>query len=245
MTLWLSTIPSWWSFTIVLLFVNAVAIGLMLGIRRWSIGMGVVPAPGVVNSWATCTGSLCALLFAFTIVTLWNAVTAAHTAIDGEAAAIRLVARDITPAQMPLLRNYVKDMLAEWPKLCDGDLDPALDASLASLQRVAKAKSPVYDDDIFRQLGVLEDSRNRRWQRSASAVPDELWIGLIVLSLAVLCVLAAAVPERIETHLFLTIVIATALGTLFWVATVLEYPFCGRTSIQPDEILSILRGHLI
>jgi hypothetical protein len=37
----------------------------------------------------------------------------------------------------------------------------------------------------------------------------------------------------------------TAIGTLFWVTIVLEYPFCGSNAIRPDEILLILKEHLI
>jgi hypothetical protein len=51
-------------------------------------------------------------------------------------------------------------------------------------------------------------------------------------------------PDRHETHAVLMMAVATALGTLFWVATVLEYPFCGRTGIGPGELLDIVRAHL-
>lgn len=198
-----------------------------------------------MSAWATCVGGLTALLFAFTIVTVWNSAARAKSNVDDEAAAIRLVARDISPSQLPMLRTYVDESIAEWPQLCGGVVDPHVDVTLVALQRAAKPRAPAYADDLYRQLGSMEDLRNRRWQTSTSSIPNEIWIALTVLSCSVLVVLGLAMPDRHETHSVLTIAIATALGTLFWVATVLEYPFCGRTGIGPGELLDIMRGHLM
>jgi len=245
LTIWLSQMPSWVAFVCTIAICNGIAVCATLLARRWSQRIGVTEGAPVVNSWATCAGALAALLFAFTIVTVWNSSTRAFSNIDDEASAIRLVARDLATPQLPMLREYVEGTVAEWPQLCGGKPNPRVDIALLTLQRLAKPRLPGYADDLYRQLGTMEDLRNRRWQTSSSSIPDEIWAALIVLSCALVTVLALALPNRPEVHFVLMIAVATALGTLFWVATVLEYPFCGRTGIGPSEILDIIRAHLM
>ncbi|HEY1976778.1 MAG TPA: hypothetical protein VGG89_09550 [Candidatus Baltobacteraceae bacterium] len=242
---WFDRAPTWLAFIVMIAVANAVALSAMYVARRWSHRMGVTSGPPVVSAWATCAGGLTALLFAFTIVTVWNSAARAKSDVDDEAAAIRLVARDIAPAQRVLLREYVNETIAEWPALCGGEQDPKVDATLVALQQAAKPRSPSYADDLYRQLGTMEDLRNRRWQTSTSSIPDEIWVALLVLSCSVLIVLSLALTERPEPQTVLTAAVATALGTLFWVAGVLEYPFCGRTGIGPGELLDIVRAHLL
>jgi hypothetical protein len=243
--IWFDRAPTWLAFVVMVAIANAVALLAMFVARRWSYRLGVTTGPSVVGAWATCAGGLTALLFAFTIVTVWNSAARARSNVDDEAAAIRLVARDIVPSQHSLLRTYVDETIAEWPLLCGGVENPHVDATLVALQQVAKPRSPSYADDLYRQLGTMEDLRNRRWQTSTSSIPDEIWVALLVLSCSVFAVLSLALTDRHETHLVLMVAVATSIGTLFWVARVLEYPFCGRTGIGPGELLDIVRAHLM
>jgi hypothetical protein len=224
---------------------NAVALLAMAACRRWALRRGQTAGPPVVNSWATCAGALTALLFAFTIVTLWNQLIRAEANVDGEAEALRAVARDILPSQLELVRNYAALTVDEWPQLCGGKPRDDADAALTLLARVALPRDAKYSDNLFQTLGVLEDLRGRRWQVSTSSVPSEIWVGLIVLSCMLLVVLGIAMPDHPGTHLLLMLAVGTAIGTLFWVTVVLEYPFCGSSAIRPDEIVAILRTHLM
>jgi hypothetical protein len=242
--LWFSLEPSWAAFLTLFLIANAMAVLGMLAARRWLHALGFSAGPPVINAWATCCGALCALLFAFTVVTLWNRTTFAYSNTDDEASVLRSVARDISPSQLPLLRKYINLTVQEWPRLCGGTQDPTIDATLLGLQRAAVPRKPNYAGDLYRQLSLMEDLRNRRWQVSNYSVPTELWVALIILSCSVLIVLSFALPERWELHVVLMIVIATTLSTLVWVLTVLEYPYCGHTGISPTEIGEILRTHL-
>jgi Protein of unknown function (DUF4239) len=224
---------------------SALALAVMVLCRRWSAGKGLTAGPPVVNSWATCVGGLTALLFAFTVVTLWNQLIRAEQNVDDESSALRAVARDILPAQVELVRNYAQLTADEWPLLCGGKERPDVDASLILLSRIAQPRAEKYADNLFQTLGTLEDLRNRRWQVSTSSVPDEIWVGLVVLSCSLLAVLGIAMPDHLGTHVILMLAVGIALGTLFWVTVVLEYPFCGSSGIRPDEIVTIIRTHLM
>ena len=245
MTNWLSTAPAWLSFVALLAGWNVLAFGAMRLCRRWSADRGLTSGPTVVNSWATVAGGLTALLFTFTIVTLWNQSIRAESNVDDEAAAMRAVARDVLPSQIGLVRNYAQLTVGEWPQLCGGSQREDVNAALLALESAALPRAEKYSDNLFQMLGTLEDMRNRRWQVSESAVPREIWVALFVLSCVLLVVLGIAMPDHPGTHVLLMVSAGTALGTLFWVTIVLEFPFCGSTAIRPDEILAILRMHLM
>ena len=241
--LWLTDLPSWIAFVLIVGSANAVALGMMFLSRRWYLQRGVASGPAVVNAWATCLGALAAVLCAFTIITLWAIFARAQLNTDGEAAAIRLVARDISPAQLPILRAYVAGSVREWPQMCGGQPDNRVVALLMALQHSARPRAPEYASDLFRQLGTLEDARYQRWESSSASTPNELKIALCILAIAVFGVLAIALPDRLDTHVALTVLIATALGSVFWVMVALSYPYCGSYSIGSDQILSSIRAH--
>lgn len=240
---WLTNIPSWVSFVMVVGIVDAAAFAAVFLARRWYQRRGVTTGPPVVTSWATCLGAMVAVLAAFTVITLWNIIARAASINDGEASAIRLVARDISPAQLPLLRDYVRRSAANWPRMCGGTPDPQVNAMLTKLQDNAQPRSPEYATDLFRELGALEDGRYQRWAVSGVTTPPELRLVLCIITLGLFGVLGVAMPERLDTHLFLTAFVGTALGAVFWVMIVLSYPYCGSYSIGPDQILSAMQMH--
>jgi hypothetical protein len=241
--LWLTNLPSWIAFVLIVGGANVVGLGMTLLARRWYRQRGVSAGPPIVSAWASCLGALAAVLIGFTIITLWSIFARAVASTDGEAAAIRLAARDISPAQLPLLREYVNASAREWPQMCGGRPEDRVIALLIALQRAAKPRATEYASDLYHQLGTLEDARNERWQNSSASTPAELKIALCIVAIVILGVLAIALPDRLDTHVALTILTATAIGSSFWVMVALSYPYCGSYSIGPDQIVSAIREH--
>jgi hypothetical protein len=155
------------------------------------------------------------------------------------------VARDVLTSQVGLVRTYAQLTVDEWPQLCGGSQRDDVNAALVLLETASQPRAEKYADNLFQTLGTLEDLRNRRWRLSESAVPSEIWVALFVMSCVLLVVLGIAMPDHPGTHVLLMLSVGTAVGTLFWVTIVLEYPFCGSSAIRPDEILAILRTHLM
>jgi hypothetical protein len=114
---------------------------------------------------------------------------------------------------------------------------------LTGLQRMAKPRAQEYASDLYNQLGTLEDLRYQRWQSSSASAPNELKITLCILGIGLFGVLAIALPERLDTHLALTVLTATAIGAVFWVMIALAYPYCGSYNIGPDQIIYSLQLH--
>jgi hypothetical protein len=202
---------------------NAIAFGAMILARWWAARNGIVGSP-LVGAWATAVGALCAF-------------RDADANVDAQAAAVRMVARDLKPTGNPLLKDYVAATIAEWPTLCGGGRSAAADAAL---EREAQPKTQLHADDLFAQLATLEALRFAHMRAADERLPRELWAALGVLSLALLAVLALALPESQAYHLALMLVMGTSLAILFWVATLLDYPFCGTTSVVPNALVEAL-----
>lgn len=242
MSLWLTNLPSWASFLLVLGGSNVLALAATFLARNWYARRGVPAGPPIVGAWATCIGALVAVLCAFTIITLWSIFARAQTDTDEAATAIRLAARDIAPSQVPILRAYVDATVQEWPRLCGGVPDPRVATMLTQLQRVARPRAPAYESDLYKQLATMEDSRAERWHGAYASAPMELRLALVIIALTLFGVLAIALPERVDTHVALTLLVGTAIGAVFWVMVELAYPYCGSVSIGPEQVTSALDG---
>jgi hypothetical protein len=109
--------------------------------------------------------------------------------------------------------------------------------SLFALQHAAKPRAPEYASDLYHQLETLVDARYQRWESASASTPNDK-IALCIVALTVFVVLAIALPDRLDTHIVLTVLIATAIGSVFWVMVALSYPYCGSYYIGPKQIVS-------
>jgi hypothetical protein len=235
--LWLSGLPSWLAFLAILVAYEAFAVAVTLISRRvyaiWQFPKGAAFVP----PWLQLVGGLNALLFAFIIVSLWSTLHAAETNVDTEAFTLRMLYHDVQPAQRPLVIAYAHGIVDGWPMLC-GDANAGGPAGKILL-RIEREGQPVQKTaraDLERDLATLEDLRARRLHATVSGVPDELWLGLTVLS-AILIVMTSFIhPERADMHLALACFVALSIALLLWVAVSLDFPFCGGTTVMPLPI---------
>lgn len=236
----LSSMPSALSFVIIVFVWEAIALGAMALARRWSARHELAAGQPLISAWATVAGALCGLLFAFVIATLWGQDRSIVHNLDSEAIAMRTTQRDIAPSQRLLLEQYATDTISDWSMLCNGGRFVRSNISLDRLLSMAKPRSAALADDFSVQLSTLEKMRDLRQQAARPIIPFEVWTALIVLALAVIAVLAIANPPRLSFHAALTLIIGAEIGTVFWVLTLLELPFCGKTGIGPGEIMRAL-----
>jgi hypothetical protein len=144
---------------------------------------------------------------------------------------------DVVPAQRPMVVDYARSIVDGWPMLCGG-----ANAGVAGgvlLTRIEREAAPVQKNarsDLDRDLATLEDLRARRLHATVSGVPDELWLGLVVLSGILIVMTSFIHPERSDMHLALAGFVALSIALLLWVAVSLDFPFCGGTTVMPLPI---------
>ncbi|MDQ2993122.1 MAG: DUF4239 domain-containing protein [Candidatus Eremiobacteraeota bacterium] len=219
------------------------AVGGLLVARRLLDRAGVPRTQPVMAGWATCLAALTALLFTFVIANVWLGTNQVRARVNGEAAAIRMLARDVSPAQRDLLRAYARsEANDEWPKLCGGDGSPITAAALQALEVAPKPTSDGVRNDMYSQLAVLENLRYDRLQAAKASIPTEIYVALVVLAALMLIVTFFGHHENLWFHLGLTLALATALATLFWLTLQFDYPFCGGAVMGPGAIQDAIRS---
>ena len=237
LVLWLSELPAWLAFFVILAAYELFAVGVTLVARRayerWKFPRGA----SFVPPWLQLVGGLNALLFAFVIVSLWSTLHAAEANVDNEAFTLRMLYHDVEPSQRPLVVDYARAIVDGWPLLCGGAKAGVRPAGIfARIEREAGPVQKSARSDLDRDLATLEDLRARRLHATVSGVPDELWLGLVVLS-AILIVMTSFIhPERADMHLALAGFVALSIALLLWVAISLDFPFCGGTTVMPLPI---------
>jgi hypothetical protein len=237
LVLWLSGFPSWLAFLVILFAYELFAVAVTLVARhaydRWKLPR----AASFVPPWLQLVGGLNALLFAFVIVSLWSTLHAAEANVDDEAFTLRMLYHDVQPAQRPMVVEYARAIVDGWPMLCGGANAGAAGGLL--LNRIEREGQPVQKNarsDLDRDLATLEDLRARRLHATVSGVPDELWIGLVVLSGILIVMTSFIHPERSDMHIALAGFVALSIALLLWVAVSLDFPFCGGTTVLPLPI---------
>lgn len=233
-------LPSLVSLVLAVACANALAFTVFAIVRAAARRLGITHGSPAVGAWATAAGSLGALLFAFTIVTLWSIDRNTRAAVDAEAAAVRMVARDVRPDQIPLARAYLQSAIREWPALCEGGSFDNGTRALEVLMHQAVARNATFNDDLYRQLSSIETMRFQRVRSARSGIPRELWVGVVAMAVAMFAILSLMLLEHRGYHATLMAIYATVVGMLFWVAILLDFPFCGATAITPQPFIDAL-----
>ncbi len=231
--LWSNSVPPWVAFLIIVLVYEIFAIGVSLLARRLYSRWNFPNSGSFVQPWISIVGGLNALIFAFVIVTLWSNLHAASADVDTEALSVRRLWRDIAPAQRPQVLAYSRTVVRDWSKLCGGQGSQDAGRIQRDLERNAKPATPALLSQVDEEVDALTALRNRRLRAAQSGVPEELWIGTIVLSWILIAITSFVHPERRDMHLALVACTALAMGLLLWVALMIDYPYCGGSSVTP------------
>lgn len=235
-----TSLPDALAYLLAFVVANAVAICATLIARRFTNNVPPESA-ALASSWSRAVGAVLALLIAFMIVSLWTAMHQAQLNVDAEAAAVRSVDHDLQPSQRPLVVAYLRASIDEWPSLCAGIPETSkARAALGALEREGRGRNASADDDLYRQFTALETLRYDRVRAAEAPVPRQLWFAIVVLALCSIVVLSLIPLQPLGYHVALMMLAATSLATLFWVATLMDYPFCGSISVQPAPLVSTL-----
>lgn len=203
-----------------------------------------LPFAGIAYSgvWPRAVGAAVFILLGFMIINLWNSVQAAQTNVDKEAAVARELARDAAPGDRTAIAAYVERSIAAWPKLCAENVAFVEPAALRTLERAVHPRSAATRSDLDRQFTTLEALQYERVRLARGTMPRELWTAAAVLSALLVVLLALTVVDPAAYHVILMIILATSLAMTFWIAALLDFPFCGSHAVAPAPLRDTLHA---
>jgi hypothetical protein len=205
---------------------------------------------GVHNSILALIAFLMALITTNELASFGNA----DRQITQEALSITRLDRDLASigadgaTGRKLLRSYVESVATdEWPRLAQRpqSLSPeaeqylnALWSEVRRLQPVVKNVNPNLGSDLAGYVGKVEEARISRYSASVNTIPDVVWLMMGVFFVSA-CVLAGR--NKLSRYSMQVVFIQmSALGVILALDIIIDNPFGGDTSLQPDRIIAAI-----
>lgn len=247
----LNTLPNW--LLLVTIVGSAVGVGLLaeLWLRRRPRRDG---NDDMLSLTFEFVGIAYAILVGFVIVSVWETQQEAHAAVQHEAATLE----DMVAVERPLqgsgeevheaMEAYVRTTTEEefGGSLEDGEqAEVAEDAADAILDAIV-AIEPERDVDgelrseLIGEYTAFRDLRTERVALANQHIAGELWLLVLVSSLAVVLLVATFKGEG-RWDVLATVFVSLTVGLVLYALVALSYPFSGDVSVDPAPLQGVLR----
>jgi hypothetical protein len=247
MDAFLYVLPAWLLFILIVGGSVVLAwVGTVLLLRRTNAPMDEKHNEVAGFIFATA-GVVYAVLLAFTVIIVWEQYLAAESAVAQEAAALITVARDTSSFPEPA-RGQVRDQLRayaqfvikdEWRTMDEGTLEreeskDAL-AAINTVWSIYRSLPPSQVDlHTTESLDDLSALRAVRLQSNVAALPDVLWLGLVLGAVVMICFCLILHMKNVQYHAALTALLAGLLAMGLWMILVINHPFAGDVHVSTD-----------
>jgi predicted ABC-type exoprotein transport system permease subunit len=253
MTQTLLLLPSW------LLFILIVGVPVGLAWVGTHFVHGRTPAPKdekhneVAGFIFATIGVVYAVLLAFVVIIVWEQFLSAEDAVSQEAAALIRVARDTSSFPEPArsqtrdqLRAYATFVLQdEWKTLDENTLEheerPTTFAALNNLWRIYRSLPPTaVDPHTTDSLDNLSAQRAIRLHSNQTALPDVLWLVLIIGAVVTIGFGMILHMKNVYFHAAMTALLTFMLTSCLWLIVLINHPFSGEVSVSTDAFQQAL-----
>lgn len=222
---------------------------LMIGIRRFVPEEHRHSGEEATGRVFTVVAGLEAVLTAFVLISVFDAVDAARANATQEANSLVAVYwdADLLPADardqiQKLVRGYANTVVdQEWPALRDDT--PVAQTGKAELDRIHLAIAAVVpttnpaenrQTQISTDLATVYQDRQQRLDAATARVNPIVWLALIigaVLSVSLTCLFGG---EKLRTHIIVAATLAGTLTILLFATYQLQNPYGGAVAVSPE-----------
>lgn len=239
----------------------------------WVVGVAVLAAIGTilvhrfvsaearssndaVGQVFTIVGGLHAVLMAFVLISLFDAVSNVRNGSQNEANSLVAVywAADSLPEPargqiQDLTKSYVRTVIdQEWPRMSEGEAVAGPGWSILDRLRAAiDGAKPEADwqserkTEAASQLWNIYQARQARLTSAGSeGVSIVVWFALIAGSLMSISLPYLLDVQKLSTHMILMSTLAGAIALLLFAIYQLQNPFSGGAKVGPDAFTSII-----
>lgn len=190
-------------------------------------------------------GVLYAVLLAFVVIVVWEQYLTAESNVAQEAAALITVARDASsfpePARAQVhdqLRAYAELVMRdEWRTMNESTLEHeesgAALARINTVWRIYRSLPPSQiDPHTTESLDTLSTARAARLESNAAALPDILWLGLVVGAVVTIGFSLVLTMENVQFHAAFVVLLTVVIATSLWMILMINHPFGGAVQVS-------------
>lgn len=226
-----------------------VAAGLAYLIRRYGELEGRSANNEAAGQVFTIVGGLHAVLVAFVLIALFDAVNdasdAAYREADGLVAATwasDAVSPETGAEVRKLSREYAQTVIDdEWPSMAAGEDFQSTGWSQIDRMRQVVAQAATTDEwqagrktEAADQLWQVYEARQERLDAAGGGVSSVVWFVLIAGSVLSVCLPLLFGGPRIRTHVLIVATLAATITLLLYATYQLQNPFGGGAEVSPD-----------
>jgi hypothetical protein len=240
---------------VIILFTVGGSVALGLGAEWWlrRRNHGDTENNEMLSLTFEFVGIAYAILVGFVIVSVWETQQDARAAIAAEAATLEdFVVLDhvLEPADRATIEDrvtaYVNVVIGdELAALKDGghseDAEAAADDIFHSVVD-AKATTDVQTNiqaTLIESYKDLSDERTQRHELANSRIAGELWLLVLVSSVAMI-LLVAAFKGQGRWDIYATTIVSITIGLVLFALVALSYPFSGDVSVDVSPLKGVL-----
>jgi hypothetical protein len=234
-----------------LLFVFAVsgaAVAGLLFVRRRLNPASLSKHNDVAGAIFSIVGTLYAVLLAFVVIIVWEAMGTADERAALEAGTLGDVIRDTSFLQSPEreemrkhLHEYTQAIIDdEWAAMNDGGSSPRVWDAADRIFETFSTFTPETPRDInvhgemLRRLNDLSDHRRLRLLSATNKGPALMWGLLIIGGVITLGFSYFLGVERERAHALMVGALAAMIGLTLYLIIAIDHPYGGVISVEPD-----------
>lgn len=241
----------------ILVTVGAVAVAaVLLAIARKLIpGERKQAHHDVISAIYQMVGVLYAILLAFVVIIVWEAVSKAGDDAKAEAnrvSQIYFTARGLAEPQRGELTRLASDYAStvveeEWPLMTRGQTSPRARELVARMRVVTQQMRPtspreeVLMADTLEAINALVDARRERTAAIESPVPPVMWIGLLGGGVVAIGFAFFYDYTRYGPHLAMVGAMTGLVAFILWLVWEMSYAYDGPTAVGPDAFVQVLQ----
>jgi len=199
-------------------------------------------------------GTLYAVILAFVVIIVWEALGTADDRAAQEAGVLGDLMRDAgffpDPQRTELqkeLREYAQAVIdEEWPAMVNSGSSQhvweILDRTFESFSRITPntQREANIHAEMLRRLNDLSDHRRLRLLSADNKVPPLMWAMLIVGGFITVGFSYFLGVERRRSHVLMTAALAGMIGLTLYLILALDHPFAGTIRVEPDGFRLVL-----
>ncbi len=231
-----------------------VSIGFLWLVQRFAARLHFVEATEFGEIFAASTGVIVALVFAFVTLAVWGHYDKVDSVVSREANAFHNIHRNlesypkrISEPVRAMMRDYVERVIGhDWKTTGEGKAD---ETSVEMLYKIGTVLTAYRVPDIgeiplhTETLRLLAEYRGLTSDRIKGGEPclePPMWIALVCGALIYICYSCFFVVPRFDHHVVMISVLGAALGLMFYLLLVYNYPFTGPAAISSKPYQQLL-----
>lgn len=253
LSLFLSSLPAWAGWLLVVLAPTALAMCGPVAVRRRYALERLTTNNEIAGFKFATVGVIYAVLLAFAVIIVWERFSDAENAVADEAGAAatiyRLAAGDAAEnreVKRALTRYLQAAIEKDWPQMAHEQESPdathALDALYAATVRLAErgaTRDPVMYE-VFHQLDSITQARRHRLHLAHGIVPTMLWTVLVCGGVLTVAFTLFFGTRNLRAQVLMTGILALIVFMGLFVIVSINYPFAGPVHITEHPIQMVL-----